>query len=186
MKSTGTCGGIGGGNTLLLLSYGMTVVYAVRHWPKRRYVHTCKTSDSLFTHSTCTFLYYITTMLVILKQNKQYQLLAYVNWEGILKECMLQTNVLLKHKMVHVVLLKDASFTITPFNSLHNDDCFCFWNGAVKYLSWMFLIPPFFHMFFICGDTHMSFHLLLFNPVSPNSSPSSVHTPTNTHRPSQQ
>ena len=31
-----------------------------------------------------------------------------------------------------------------------------------------------------CRDTHMSFHLLLFNPVKPHSSPSSVHTPINT------
>jgi hypothetical protein len=30
-----------------------------------------------------------------------------------------------------------------------------------------------------CVDTHMSFHLL-FNPVSPHSSPSSVHTTINT------
>ena len=32
-----------------------------------------------------------------------------------------------------------------------------------------------------CGDTHMSFHLL-FNPVSPHSSPSPVRTPGNTYR----
>jgi hypothetical protein len=111
--------------------------------------------------------------------------LSYMFFSLLLKECMLQTNVLLKHKMVHMVLLKDASFTITTFNSLHNDECFCLWNGAVEYLSWMFLIPLFFHMCFICGDTHMSFHLLLFNPVSPHSSPSSVRTPINTYRPSQ-